>query len=327
MIEGPNNEQNDVTITGNNPINQTSQTYQTEQTNQTNQINQINQTNQEKKNNNRLEENALKSQNENINVNKKVDQQESACIIISYAFLDLFYGHALTYYVLPQDFFRKLNPAPYNMLVLNEKKNFKNSIQDIINVDSCLGDALEDPEFSEQIPATKQNYIDFIINHKKYYLKAQVKIFSKLFILLAYLILSFWVFLKEFHCKDEKELKDTNYWECQSKHKCKVNKRIWINILRFIYYIVYYIFYYIYQLVLLYRFDSWKIRQLQRKKKYIIIYKSCEYILLLTIIIIDFKVEPKCYNSKNNSQLYVKINEYKFNVLLPILSIVFQIIN
>ncbi len=64
-----------------------------------------------------------------------------------------------------------------------------------------------------------------------------------------------------------------------------------------------------------------------KKKKYIIIYKSCEYILLLIIIIIDFKVEPKCYNSKNNSQLYVKINEYKFNVLLPILSIIFQIIN
>ncbi len=315
MIEKSNNEQNDVTVAGNN------------QTNQTNPINQTSQTNQEKKNNNRLEENALKSQNENINVNKKVDQQESVCIIISYAFLDLFYGHALTYYVLPEAFLGDLNKVPYNKLALINKKVYKNSIQDIINVDSCLGDALEDPEFSEQIPATKQNYIDFIINHKKYYLKAQVKIFSKLFILLAYLILSFWVFLKESHCKDEKELKDTNYWECQSKHKCKVNKRIWINILRFIYYIVYYIFYYIYQLVLLYRFDSWKIRQLQRKKKYIIIYKSCEYILLLIIIIIDFTVEPKCYNSKNNSQLYVKINEYKFNVLLPILSIIFQIIN
>ena len=198
MIEKSNNEQNDVTKTGNNQTNQTNLINQTSQTNQTEQINQ---TNQEKKNNNHLEENALKSQNENINVNKKVDQQESVCIIISYAFLDLFYGHALTYYVLPEAFFGDLNKVPYNKLELIVKKRYKNSIQDIINVDSCLGDALEDPEFSEQIPATKKNYIDFIINHKKYYLKAQVKIFSKLFILLAYLILSFWVFLKESHCK------------------------------------------------------------------------------------------------------------------------------
>ena len=187
MIEKSNNEQNDVTKTGNNQTNQTNLINQTSQTNQTEQINQ---TNQEKKNNNRLEENALKSQNENINVNKKVDQQESVCIIISYAFLDLFYGHALTYYVLPEAFFGNLNPAPYNNLILIEKKIFKNSIQDIINVDFCLGDALEDPEFSEQIQATKKDYINSIIK-KKYYLKAKVKIFTKLFILFAYLILSF----------------------------------------------------------------------------------------------------------------------------------------
>ena len=95
-----------------------------------------------------------------------------------------------------------------------------------------------------------------------------------------------------------------------------------VNYLRFSYYFLYYINYYLYKLVFLCSYKNY-LRKLQ-KPKIIIIYIIIKYSLLVTILVLDFFDNSKCFEIKGN--LYYKIKTLdNLNFVYSFVDIIFNL--
>jgi len=103
-----------------------------------------------------------------------------------------------------------------------------------------------------------------------------------------------------------------SYWPCKLG-KCKVEKVILneIKILRIVYFILFEIPIIFYGMYFLKTFKKFKF-----KKKYIIIYQVAEYLLLLSIFIVNLTDSKSCFYSDDNPKIFYKESKRSYNFLL-----------
>ena len=290
--------------------------------------------NSKKRYSRRYKKKIFKIKSKNKTQNEKKEDKISFCFIILNPIYNLFFGTALSYYDNNKFNSNFLSPQQTSYFNLNEEQQeqYKIHVQDYINIDPiCFENAFKDVTFTNMIFPNRENYINFIFENKsKYWYDGFIKWIIKILFLIIFLIIRVLLLIEDCSCEEIPFKKDDIiYWNCQNYNKCKVNKNkiTFVNIIRLIYHFKFYIIFYIYQGILLFTIEIKLIRRCQRIKTLIIGYKIIEYMLLFLIVYLEFKDNTKCYESKNNNDLYIKINEMNITLVNSILDIFINILN